>query len=217
MLDSQIDIALENDICRTVLTETGSMMFRCRNDEHYTMEYISGGVTALCGYSPEDLLHNTVVSWVGLTDPRDTDAVTAIVDKAIDKKEAWDVPYRVIRKEGHAVWVRERGCAVFENGELAYLQGIIMRADAEIELRDQIETILHNTKEANRDITDLAQNIIHSIATLSILSVNARIEAARSGPAGAGFAIVADEISKLATQNEGWAKEIADRMRKAGS
>ena len=215
MLDQNADPINENQICRTVLGATSALIYRCVNDENYTMEYMSGGVRDLCGYGIDDLVQNATVSWVGLTDPRDIDDVTTQVDAAIEKNETWDIAYRVIHKDGHSVWVRERGHAVFENGELAYLQGFIVGAEAEMALRQQVENMVETTKASNQEIMELAQNIIKSIATLSILSVNARIEAARSGPAGRGFAVVAGEISKLADQNETWAKDITRKMRES--
>ncbi len=213
MLDSETDPLVEAEIYGTVLNATGSMVYRCANDENYTMKFIKGGLVQLCGYAPEEILENAVVSWVGLTDTRDAADVEKQVDQAIENREAWDLAYRITHRDGHEVWVRERGCAVFENGELTYLQGIVVDAEAEMELREKVETILCATQNVNSEIMVLAQKIIGSIATLSMLSVNARIEAARSGPSGAGFAVVADEISRLALDNEKWAKEIAEKMR----
>ncbi len=66
-----------------------------------------------------------------------------------------------------------------------------------------------NTVQAKSDEMSNFISVINDIADhVNLLSLNASIEAARAGEAGRGFAIVAEQISKLADQTAFNAKEI---------
>nr|WP_276150786.1 MULTISPECIES: methyl-accepting chemotaxis protein [unclassified Sulfitobacter] len=68
------------------------------------------------------------------------------------------------------------------------------------------------SRESNSEIIGLTGKITGSIRQLTMLSINARIEAARSGDAGRGFAVVAEEMKKLADQNAEWAYVISEKV-----
>jgi PAS domain S-box-containing protein len=102
------------------------MFYRCMNDEHWTMVYVSEGCKNITGFSPEELLNNSSVSYASLIHPKDNERLIERINIAIANHTAFDEEYRLISKEGIMRWAHEIANGVYnEAGELICIEGYI--------------------------------------------------------------------------------------------
>jgi len=88
------------------------MAYRCRDDDHWTKEFVSAGCTALTGYLPEDLVGNTVTNFEEIIHPDDRKAVRDTIAAATAAARPFELTYRIRTRDGAIKWVLDRGCSV---------------------------------------------------------------------------------------------------------
>ena len=101
------------------------MAYRCFNEAHWPMEFVSDGCFELCGYHRHELESQRVL-WGDFTHPDMIDDVDEKVRSATSIGQPFEVEYRIISKNGNVKWVWERGRVVDTRDDgVAILEGLI--------------------------------------------------------------------------------------------
>ncbi len=145
----------------TLLDNLPGMVYRCKLDPHWTMEFVSRASRALTGYSPEDLVGNARTSYAALIHPEDVGFVGREVRRAVDLGIPFALEYRIRDAAGTEKRVREKGRAVVAASGDVLLEGFIadvtQRYAAEEEVRRlaaRLERLTHAVQAlaAARDV-----------------------------------------------------------------
>lgn len=136
----------------TLLQNLNGMVYHCKNDRDWTMNFVSNGCLKLTGYTPEEVVGNRVIAYNDLILPEYRDDLWKHWQDQLARRESVETEYRIRRKDGATRWVWERGRGVFnEKGKVSHIEGFITditdRKNTELEFIRQstfIQTVLDN-------------------------------------------------------------------------
>jgi PAS domain S-box-containing protein len=143
----------------TLFSNLPGMAYRCRNDSHATMEFVSGGCYGLTGYEPDALVGNRLKSYESIVDPQDWGSLRETVARAVARGEAFEVTYRIRTRDDAIKWVWERGRGVAgPDGSVRVLEGFMTDITERKLLENQV--VQHQRLES---IGTLAGGIAHDL------------------------------------------------------
>lgn len=111
----------------TLISNLPGFVYKCLNDESWTMLYLSEGFEAMTGYKVEEVLGNAVISFNEIIHPDFRKIVSENWEKALDNHQMYRDDYKLITKNGSKIWVLEQGRGVFnESGDLLHIEGFVV-------------------------------------------------------------------------------------------
>ncbi len=125
---AQAEASLEESrrMLARLFSNLGGVVYRCRNDKKWTMEFLSDGCQSLTGYRAEDIVDNRIISYGQVIHPDDRERVWSEVQEGLRKNEPFRMMYRITTVDGREKWVWEQGRGVFgPGGEVVALEGFI--------------------------------------------------------------------------------------------
>ena len=138
------------------------MVYRCKNDKDWTMEFVSSGCRQLTGYSPEDFVLTQKISYGrDVIASEDRDRIWNEVQAANEEGRSFQLSYKLKTADGSTKWVWEQGSGVLaDKGTVCALEGYVFDVTQEKALEDRLRKT-----ERLAELGTLASGMAHEIGT----------------------------------------------------
>ena len=162
-IENEIAIHESEEKFRLLANNIPGTVYLSENDADYTKIYLNDEIEKLTGYPKEDFLEKRII-FKDLIHPEDLEKTLTKSTQKLAKLEPFHLTYRIFNKKGEIVWIDEFVDTVVKNGEIKYIEGIMLdiskRKDVEkaIKAKEYAET-------ANRAKSEFLANMSHEIRT----------------------------------------------------
>ncbi len=151
--NAELALKKSEQTLETLISNLPGFVYRCRNDQNWTMEYLSEGCLLVTGYSADELRFNKTKSFNDIIHSDYHDPIWKKWQSNLKRKLPFEETYKIIHKDGTIRWVWERGRGVFSNGsKLLYLEGFIQ----DITIAKQAEEALKESEDKFRTLAESA-------------------------------------------------------------
>jgi len=170
IIETREQLKERNRFLEHLIASLPGMIYRCRDDPNWTMEYIEGACREITGYEPEDLINNRRLAYNDLIFPEHRQFVWNRWQEALNEKEPFEDEYKIKTADGKTKWVWERGSGVFdEDGHLLCLQGFITDIT---ERKKAEEELVKSEREKSAIFATISEHVLELRPDLTVVWAN---------------------------------------------
>ena len=143
----------------TLVSNLRGAAYRCKNDQSWTILFVSKGIRKITGYPPNDFLEGKI-HFGNIISSEDRQDAWEDVQTCLSKKRQYQLVYRVNHANGNVRWVWDQGQGVYSSeGKFVALEGFL----ADITEQKLAEYALRESEERLRAIVNTAVEAILTI------------------------------------------------------
>jgi len=136
----------------TLISNLPGIVYRCRNEPEWPMEFVAGECAEITGYTADDVESGRVVWGEDVIHPDDRDRMWETVQTALDADEPFEVTYRTTTANDETRWMWERGRAIGEDRTRleGFITDVTERRERERELAEtsaRLEALVENSPD----------------------------------------------------------------------
>jgi PAS domain S-box-containing protein len=129
--------------------------------------FVSSKIETVLGYTPEEWMSEPGF-WRRSVHPDDLERVQAEDERTDQSGEAFQIDYRVIRKDGRVVWLRDQALLVKDEGKPVFWQGVMYDISAEKESESALRASEERYRMLAENTTDTVWLMDMSLRTTYI-------------------------------------------------
>jgi PAS domain S-box-containing protein len=128
-----------------LISNLPGFVYRCQNDDYYTMEFISDGCFDITGYQSRDFINNRRIAFSDIILHEELPMIKEKWGIALQKREHFEHEYRITNADETIHWVWERGyCVLDSDGKLTALEGFITDITAQKLAEEKLRNLFEN-------------------------------------------------------------------------
>ena len=174
LLVKNISASIERNVNESIIEESEERfrllannipgtVFLSNYDEKYSKIYLNDEIEKLTGYPKSEFLENKIF-FLDLIFPEDLEYVLFENKIALKERKSLHISYRIKHLNGATVWVEEFGDSILKNGEIAFMEGILIDI-TEKKKNEHIVKEKELAEAANKAKSEFLANMSHEIRT----------------------------------------------------